>query len=264
MNRVSVQNRSAVRLGLGLAFFCLLLPGQRLTWYERQILLPDPHTVSGRVVDESGQPIAGAHIDHSDVKEQEQLFTDEMGRFHVDTHASAIVIRKHGFDGQLIRIGGAVPLRIVLERATQLPVCRSACIGLKGAQSSFCFPPVSSIKVSDQGRMGDSIMREFMVPTEDGPREVLFGTGPTWTLGIPYTGDVWESVEYSEKDYINGDSDVIDARGKDSDGKVWRYVGTFGESASYYEVDPSDAALPDRFLDGVCAPKKSGDSTLNP
>ncbi len=264
MDRVSVLYGSAVRLGLGLAFGCLLLPAQRLTWYERQILLPEPQTISGRVVDESGQPIAGAHVDHSDVKEQEQLFTDELGRFHLDTRASAIVIRKHGFDGQLVRIGGTAPVRIVLERATPLPECKNVCIGLKGAQSTFCFPPVPSVKVSDQGRMGDSTMREFMVPTSIGPHEVLFGTGPTWSLGIPFTGDVWESVEYSEKDYILGDSDVIDARGKNSDGKLWRFVGTFGESASYYEVDPSDAALPDRFLDGVCTPKKSGDGTFLP
>ncbi|HLG96226.1 MAG TPA: carboxypeptidase-like regulatory domain-containing protein [Bryobacteraceae bacterium] len=234
-----------------------VLPAQRLTWYERQILLPEPHTVSGRVVDESGQPVAGAHVDHSDVKEQEELFTDELGRFHVDTRASALVIRKHGFDGQLVRIKDSEAVRVVLRRATTLPVCKSACIGLKSPHSTFCFPPVAGIRVSEQGRMGDSVMREFMVPTSDGPREVLFGTGPTWSLGIPYTGDVWEAVEYSEKDYIAGDSDVIDARGKDSDGNVWRYLGTFGQSASYYEVNPRDAALPDRFLDGVCAPAES-------
>ena len=253
----------AARVTLAFAFSALFLPAQRLTWYERQILLPEPQTISGRVVDESGQPVAGAHIDHSDVKEQEQLFTDELGRFHVDTRASAIVIRKHGFDGQLVRIRGTGPFRVVLERAKPLPVCKSACIGLNGA-SAFCFPHVSSIQVSDQGRMGDSIMREFMVPTADGPREVLFGTGPTWSLGIPFTGDIWESVDYSEKDYTIDDSDVIDARGKTSDGKVWRYVGTFGESASYYQVDPRDAALPDRFLDGVCTPKKSRDSAKIP
>ena len=264
MNRVSVHDRSSARIALSLAFCCLLLQAQRLTWYERQILLPDPQTVSGRVVDESGQPVAGAHIDHSDVKEQEQLFTDEMGRFHVDTRASAVVIRKHGFDGQLVRIGNAAQIRVVLERARPLPVCKSACVGLKSAQSNFCFPPISSIRVSEQGRMGDSVMREFMVPTAEGPREVLFGTGPSWSLGIPYTGDVWESVEYSEKDYIIGDSDVIDARGKNSDGKLWRYLGTFGESASYYEVDPRDAKLPDRFLDGICIPRKPGDTTPAP
>ena len=252
---MSVFKRSrAATIAAGLVLLSLLLCAQRLTWYERQILLPEPHTISGRVVDESGQPVAGAHIDHSDVKEQEQLFTDELGRFHVDTRASAVVIRKHGFDGALIRISNSAPLRIVLQHAETLPTCKSACVGLKGAQSTFCFPTVPGVKISEQGRMGDSVMREFMVATTDGPREVLFGTGPTWSLGIPFTGDIWESIEYKERDYILGDSDVIDARGTTSDGKVWRYVGTFGESASYYEVQPRDAALPDRFLDGVCAP----------
>jgi hypothetical protein len=243
-----------MRFAVGLLCCSALLIGQRLTWYERQILLPEPHTVSGRVLDEASQPIPGAHIDHSDVKEQEQLFTDELGRFHVETRASALVVRKHGFDGQLIRINNPAPIRIALHRGTPLPACKSACVGLKNGSGSFCFPPVAGVKISDQGSMGDSTMREFMVPTGDGPREVLFGTGPGWSLGIPFTGDVWESVEYSEKDYIHGESDVIDARGKTSDGKLWRFVGTFGESASYYEVNPSDAALPDKFLDGVCSP----------
>ena len=151
--------------------FPALSSGQRLTWYERQILLPEPHTVSGRVLDEAGQPIPGAHIDHSDVKEQEQLFTDELGRFHVETRASALVVRKHGFDGQLIRINQAAPVRIVLHRGAPLPACKSACVGLKNGSGSFCFPPVAGVKISDQGSMGDSTMREFMVPTGDGPRE---------------------------------------------------------------------------------------------
>jgi hypothetical protein len=253
---VSVNSRRVVTFLLaGLFVFAILLYAQRLTWYERQILLPEPHAVSGRVIDESGQPIAGAHIDHSDVKEQEQLFTDELGRFHVETRASALVVRKHGFDGERIQTNNPAAVRIVLRRGIPLPACKTTCVGLKNGSGSFCFPPVTGVKISDQGRMGDSTMREFMVPTGDGPREVLFGTGPTWTLGIPFTGDVWESLEYAEKDYIDGDSDVIDARGKTVDGKVWRFVGTFGESASYYQVDPGDAALPDKFLDGVCAPR---------
>jgi hypothetical protein len=205
------------------------------------------------VLDASGAPVTGAHIDHSDVREQEQLFTDEMGRFYVETRASALVVRKHGFDGQLIRTDQKGPLHIVLRRAAPLQACKSACVGLKGSHSVFCLPSISGIRVSEQGRMGDSVMREVMVPTSDGPRELLFGSGPNWSLGIPYTGDVWESTNYSEKTYTLGDVDVIDARGKTSEGKLWRYVGTFGESASYYEVDPRDAALPDRFLDGVCS-----------
>lgn len=246
-------NGRTFALCLGLIASALLLRSQRLTWYERMILLPEPRTLSGWVLDASGAPVTGAHIDHSDVREQEQLFTDEMGRFYVETRAAALVVRKHGFDGQLIRTDQKGPLHIVLRRAAPLKACKSACVGLKGSHSVFCLPSISGIRVSEQGRMGDSVMREVMVPTSDGPRELLFGSGPNWSLGIPYTGDVWESTNYSEKTYTLGDVDVIDARGKTSEGKLWRYVGTFGESASYYEVDPRDAALPDRFLDGVCS-----------
>jgi hypothetical protein len=239
-------------LGLGLVASALLLHSQRLTWYERMILLPEPRKVSGWVVDPTGAPIAGAHIDHSDVNQPEQLFTDEMGRFFVETRAPALVIRKQGFDGRRIGTGEPGPLRITLQRAAALQSCKSACVALKNPNSAFCFPAIPGVRVSEQGHIGDSVMREIMIHTSFGPRELLFGSGPNWSLGIPYTGDVWESVDYSEKSYAAGDLDVIDARGKNRDGKLWRYVGTFGESASYYEVDPKDAALPDRFLDGVC------------
>ncbi len=239
-------------LFIGLLASAALLSSQRLTWYERMILLPEPHKVSGWVLDPAGAPIAGAHIDHSDVHEQEQLFTDEQGRFYVETRAPALVVRKQGFDGRRITTDRPGPLRITLQRATQLQACKTACVGLRGPHSVFCLPTVPGIHISEQGHIGDSVMREIMIPTGDGLRELLFGAGSNWSLGIPYTGDVWESTEYSEKSYSDGDIDVIDARGAASNGKLWRYVGTFGESASYYEVDPKDAGLPDKLLDGVC------------
>ena len=100
MNRVSVKSPArAVLLLVGLLSSAPLLCSQRLTWYERMILLPQPRKVSGWVLDPSGAPIAGAHIDHSDAHDQEQLFTDELGRFYVETRAPALVVRKQGFDG---------------------------------------------------------------------------------------------------------------------------------------------------------------------
>ena len=254
MDRVSVKSPvfRALALSAALLGSASWLHSQRLTWYERMILLPEPRKISGWVLDPDGLPLAGAHIDHSDVREQEQLFTDESGRFYVETRASAVVVRMHGFDGRRIQTDRPGPLRIVLQRATSLQACKSACVGLKSSHSAFCLPTIPGVHVSDEGHIGDSVMREVMFSTGDGPRELLFGSGANWSLGIPYTGDVWEASEYSEKTYTIGDLDVVDARGKTAEGKAWRYVGTFGESASYYEVDPKDTRLPDRLLDGVC------------
>ncbi len=252
----------APRILLGIAGAALLVYSQRLTWYEREILLPKAQAVAGIVVDADGKPVAGAHIDHSDVREQESLFTDDQGVFRVRTRAPAVVIRKLGFDGALIRTGPVGPLRVVLHAATgSIPACHDKCVGLDSPKSMFCFPAVAGVDVHGQGRMGESMSRAFLIATRDGPREILLGSGPMWSLGIPYTGDVWESTEYSEKSFAIGDSEIIDARGKTLDGKMWRYIGRFGESASYYEVDPRDAVLADRFLDGACiggAKEKAG------
>jgi hypothetical protein len=249
----------SAKILLGLAGTALLLSSQRLTWYERLILLPKAQTVAGIVVDADGKAVAGAHIDHSDVREQESLFTDDEGRFQVRTRAPAVVVRKLGFDGALIRTGGVGPLRVVLHAATgSIPACRDKCVGLANAKSMFCFPAVEGVEIHGQGRMGESTSRAFLVATRDGPREILLGSGPMWSLGIPYTGDVWESTEYSEKSFAIDDSEIIDARGKTVDGKLWRYLGRFGESASYYEVDARDAGLADRFLDGACVGKAGG------
>ena len=251
------------RIFLGLLSMVMLASAQRLTWYERLLLLPAAQQVSGVVVDSAGKPVAGAHIDHSDVTKQEQLFTDEQGRFRFQTRAPAMVVRKLGFDGKLVRTGNARALRIVLDPETRsMPACTSKCEGLKSSGSAFCLPATSGFTVSAPGTYFDSVMRVFTLPTRDGQREILVGSGPTWSSGIPYTGDVWESSDYHERAYRMGDSDVVDARGKSPAGKLWRFLGRFGESASYYEADAASAAVLDRVLDGVCVTPGSSDARV--
>src|SRR6185437_8622636 len=163
---------------LGLLCLAELSPAQqRLTWYEKLLLVPASRPVSGVVVDPEGRPVIGAHIDHSDVREDEQLFTDEQGRFHFQTRAPALVVRKRGFDGQLFRTDGTHPLRIVLQpTARSIPPCTKTCDTLKGPGHAFCFPLLPGFHASQQGSYIDSIMRVFTLPTKDGEREILLGS----------------------------------------------------------------------------------------
>lgn len=242
-----------VRAGRLLFLIAGLATAQRLTWYERFLLLQDPRKVSGVVVDEAGQPVAGAHIDHSDVQPREQLFTDDRGRFQIETRAPAILIRKLGFDGHLVRLKGSAALKIVLHRATaSIPACTATCRSLKSSAAEFCFPEISGVSISDEGREDQIVVRGFTIPGPLRVTELLHGAGPEWSLGIPYTGDVWESVQYSERAFTGKASDVVDARGTGPDGLKWRYLGRYGESASYYEADSRNALILDRVLDGVC------------
>lgn len=242
-----------LRLAAALLLFLAAARAQRLTWYEKLLLLEAPRNVSGVVLDDSGKPVAGAHIDHSDLEPREQLFTDDRGRFQLRTRAPAIVVRKLGYDGQLVKTGSAGTLRVILHHATRtLEPCAPACRGLKTSASVFCFPPIPGVHIGEQGRYEDTFVRAFTVQSADRTTELLHGAGPTWSLGIPYTGDVWESSHYSERALPGDGSDVVDARGVAPDGRRWRYLGRYGESASYYEADPPAATLLDRVLDGVC------------
>ena len=78
-----------------------------------------------------------------------------------------------------------------------------------------------------------------------------------WSLGIPVTSDVWESVEYSDTSYpetsfMQGRVVILDARGKTAAGRFWRYLGMIGESATYRDVDEAAARILDKVLDGAC------------
>jgi hypothetical protein len=226
---------------------------QRLTWYEKLLLLQAPQTVSGVVLDDSGHPVAGAHIDHSDVQAREQLFSDDRGRFQLRTRAPAVIVRKLGYDGRLVRLSNSLLIRVVLHRATRrLPDCAARCLSLETSAGAFCLPTVAGVQAGEQGRYEDTFVRAFTLPHGSSAAEMLHGAGPHWSLGIPYTGDVWESSDYAEHTYAASGSDVIDARGTAPGGKRWRFLGRYGESVSYYEADPATAAAFDRTLDGVC------------
>ncbi len=80
----------------------------------------------------------------------------------------------------------------------------------------------------------------------------MHGSGPLWSFGTPSDRDVWGSAKYEEVTYDVGGLTVIDARGQLPNGNRWRYLGKFGESASYSGIDGATAKILDQFLDGAC------------
>jgi hypothetical protein len=52
-----------------------------------------------------------------------------------------------------------------------------------------------------------------------------------------------------------GAEDVIDARGRTTNGKYWRSLGSHNETISYFDVPPQAAARFDKVLDHICVAK---------
>ncbi|HWC96983.1 MAG TPA: hypothetical protein VG456_09545 [Candidatus Sulfopaludibacter sp.] len=105
---------------------------------------------------------------------------------------------------------------------------------------------------SAQGHDIDYGVRNYMISAANEHTGITHGSGPMWSFGRPVDTDVWKSVDYSEAIYVTDKLVILDAHGRTSDGKRWRYLGKFGESASYSGVTADAARLLDRVLDGMC------------
>lgn len=237
--------------GLLLAVACL--DGQRL----KDFRLPgDRRHVVGTVVDPDGKPVPEAHIDYSNDSRQLHQ-TDTNGGFELDTQAPAIVIRKAGFQSEWLRMQDATELRVILRKLTGTRTFPSCPVtgqfeGINGWGASFQFLKVPGVTAGKQGRDADYGARSYYINASQGPKAIMHGSGPMWSFGTPTDQDVWRSVTYEEITYDFGGFQVMDARGQFQNGNRWRYLGKFGESASYSDVDEVTAKALDKFLDGAC------------
>jgi hypothetical protein len=232
----------------------LLVTAQSLSPKEKSLLLPHEKKVSGQVLDSSGHPIGGASLQVAN-SSREKLSTDSNGHFELTTRAPAVVVRKAGYKSAFVRTSDSTVVTIILDSShTTITMCsnKSSCESIVGFWGIFCLPRLNGIKVSKQGNDVDYGQRFFSVQSKDGLRSIWHGSGPSWDWGMPSNEDVWRSVEYSEQSFQVGDYVVVDARGQTSEGKFWRYVGRWGESASYRDVDRESANQLDKVLDGIC------------
>jgi hypothetical protein len=235
--------------------FILVMARMHAQNYQ-DLLLPQSRHIAGTVFDQEGKPIVKARIDHSNDR-LHSYQTDSGGRFELDTRAPILVIRKAGFQSALVRTQDVMEARVTLQKLSKnrlFPACSNTgqYDGLVGWGTSFQFRRTAGIKVSRQGHDIDYGVRNYYVMTKQGPKGIMHGSGPNWTYGTPEDRDVWRSVKYDEVTYDAGGFTIIDARGQLANGKLWRSLEKFGESASYSDMDEETAKILDKFLDGAC------------
>lgn len=239
------------KVALGVMLSVVWMPAQTF----RELLLPESRRIVGVVVEPDGRPVAEASVDHSNDHREYQ--TDSDGRFVLDTRAPALVVRKAGFQSELIRTQNVTEVRVILRKATQnrvLPACGNSgrYEGLRGWAALLRFPRIPGVKASRQGRDIDFGVRVYYVNTGQTHKGIMHGSGPNWSYGIPSSLDVWRSVRFEETAFSAGGYTITDARGQLANDRRWRYLGRFGESASYSDVDETTAKVLDEVLDGAC------------
>jgi len=201
-------------------------------------------TISGTVVDESGNPIKDARIDHIGKRvvvvassvvvppSSDEIRTDAEGHFKATTTKPAMIIRKAGYESQRVFVTGDAQLQITLHSIKPL-TCKVEHI-----------PKVKTKQANDV----DFTATWYYIKTKNGPRGILSGEGGTYSWGAPSDSDVWTSLDYFEVMYESG---VVDARGHTADGKYWRSQSILGRSAQYFGVDQTTAEILDCIMNRV-------------
>ena len=198
--------------------------------------------LTGVVVDDSGRPVSDASIDHvgqpaalrslpaPSQPQVERLRSLPDGSFKVTVASPAIVVRKGGYVSQRILVSHDADARVVLHRIEPAPAC------------TLKIPPLKTRDASD----ADYTATWTYVETRDGPKGIISGHGPLYSIGAPSDTDVWNSLEYFEVVYEDG---VLDARGRTRNGEHWRLQTALGAAAQYYGMDRATAQVLDCILD---------------
>lgn len=224
---------------------------------RQNLLLPKPLHVSGSVMDQDGKPVVEAVIGNADAASTQLMQTDAAGNFAFDSKAPFFVIRKAGFRSERVSTQGAENLKVNLQPLngpTPIQVCTDDTPreGLDIFLAAFQFAKTNTIVATKPNMDVDYLSRGYYLKGARKSGAIYHGGGPMWGGGEPMDDDVWQSVQFEEVVYKTAKSDITDAKGQFPDGKRWRHLGWFGESASYEGVDPETAKIFDRFLDSVC------------
>jgi len=211
-------------------------------------------SVAGVVVDQQGKPLAEVDVDYAE-NQQRGNRTGAQGRFSLETRSPALVLRKPGYRSALLRTQDATNVRVILQSdSRRFPNCTNGgeYESLTRWYASFGFPRISGIEAGRQSQDIDYGMRYYRIKKPNGSEGVRHGSGPNWSSGMPSAMDVWQSVVFEETVFDAGGWSIIEARGQLADGRRWRHLGKFGETASYSHVDEATAKTLDQVMDGAC------------
>jgi len=221
-----------------------------------KLLLPHPALVRGVVVDSAGTLIPDVRIDHIALT-ADFAKADASGRFEFEAKGPSVAFRKGGWKSRLVQVSSlAGDIRVVLDRASwaePFPNCIKKERCGTAPLGNFCFPKVHGVGAGDGVPTIDTFEQQFTIHSWLGPDStMLHGAAPSWGGPAPRSREVWKSVEFSEIQRTGRGSIILDARGKTSDGKLWRSIGQSGESIFYFDQNQKDAMLFHRVLDGLC------------
>lgn len=226
---------------------------------QRPPQLPAPRRVTLLIRDQSGKPLPEAEIwNTGDPTKLDK--TNTKGLVELFTKAPAVVVVKPKFKSQFVLLpaDGILEVSLLGELPRrEFPRCapNQKYWQLRGWGSMFRIPKTKGFRIWPQANDNDYGHLLYGLAKDTWKLSYNFGighgTGGNWGYR-PTNYDVWSLKKYEETIYADPWAEVIAARGETADGKFWRFLGRFGESLKYSDVDPDRAKALDQLLDRAC------------
>lgn len=117
---------------------------------------------------------------------------------------------------------------------------------------SLWFAKLPGVTASSVVHDVDYAARRYSVESGSIRYVIQHGAGPMWG-SLPLDSDVWSSATYTEDIWELGRGiSILSAGGRSEDGHQCGFIGTWGETASYSNVDEATAKKLDQFLATAC------------
>jgi len=218
-----------------------------LTFFLVLPVVPQQH-LRGTVTDDAGIPIEGVRV----TTFLEETITDDEGCFLLEEPAALVRFSRNGYD-PLTVLTEKTDVRIILKENEQAQWKTPACGSVKarhlfdaGGPLAFIVPKRTKIR-----RVHDIDYVEVSIKCEDSILSI--GSGPHWSPGFPSPMLLERSKTVVERDIVGPwEFPVAEYRGELDNGTKWRFIGMFGQTASYRDVPPAVAECFDSVMDTLC------------
>jgi hypothetical protein len=136
-----------------------------------------------------------------------------------------------------------------------VPNCKDKSPNSDGLQLRFAIPDQAQIKVVTDV---DYQKRLIRYPRGKKKEWLVIWNGPTVSFGHPSPDLLLDAANFKERSISwegagqVGGGGSEDARGLTKSGALWRWAGSLGEVAEYWDVSPAAAQYFDEIIDGVC------------
>lgn len=212
--------------------------------------------IAGRVVAESGEPLAGVRVLNVYLGE---AMTSEGGQFQIESKSAlpagrtieqVLRFTRAGYGPTTRVVTAGVPVEVILQKAVSAawtpPLCSSTKDLMVGELMAFTLPKGAKVV---RGRDIDY----SIVGVEFKGSAVHLGWGPNWSWGLPSPAFFKGISKVDERDLeFHPDVPIAEYKGIRSNGKYFRRIGMFGETIEYEDASKEAAAFFDTIIDSLC------------